>query len=88
MARSDLLKQLFRSYKGRNDDAFLEAAREIVDEERKKNHEVLANELLRILNPGAATGLNGPKPSIPFRRMRIEVLLWWKLTSLTVFCRM
>jgi hypothetical protein len=45
MARSDLLKKLFRSYKGRNDPAFLDAAREIIDDERKKQHISLANEL-------------------------------------------
>ncbi len=52
MARSDLLKKLFRSFKGRNDPAFLEAAREIIDDERKKQHLSLANELQRILSNG------------------------------------
>jgi SpoVK/Ycf46/Vps4 family AAA+-type ATPase len=52
MARSDLLKKLFRSYKGRNDPAFLDAAREIIDDERKKQHVSLANELQRILDNG------------------------------------
>jgi SpoVK/Ycf46/Vps4 family AAA+-type ATPase len=52
MARSDLLKKLFRSYKGRNDPAFLDAAREIIDDERKKQHGSLANELQRILDNG------------------------------------
>jgi SpoVK/Ycf46/Vps4 family AAA+-type ATPase len=61
MARSDLLKRLFRSYRGRNDAAFLEAAREIVAEERKKHHEVLADELLRILDNGAVPSPNGAK---------------------------
>jgi SpoVK/Ycf46/Vps4 family AAA+-type ATPase len=52
MARSDLLKKLFRSYKGRNDPAFLDAAREIIEDERKKQHISLANELQRILDNG------------------------------------
>lgn len=52
MARSDLLKKLFRSYKGRNDPGFLDAAREIIEEERRKQHISLANELQRILDNG------------------------------------
>jgi len=55
MARSDLIKKLFRSYKGRNDPSFLEAARAIIDEERKKQHLSLANELQRIIDNGASS---------------------------------
>jgi SpoVK/Ycf46/Vps4 family AAA+-type ATPase len=64
MARSDLLKKLFRSYKGRNDPAFVDAAREIIDDERKKQHVSLANELQRILDNG--TGLNGVERPVGF----------------------
>lgn len=64
MARSDLLKKLFRSYKGRNDPAFLDAAREIVEDERKKQHISLANELQRILDNG--TGHNGVERPLGF----------------------
>jgi SpoVK/Ycf46/Vps4 family AAA+-type ATPase len=50
MARADLLKQVFKSYKDRDDKMFREAASQIIDEERKKKHIVLANELKRIVN--------------------------------------
>ncbi len=64
MARSDLLKKLFRSYKGRNDPAFLDAVREIIDGERKKQHISLANELQRILDNG--TGHTGSDRALGF----------------------
>ena len=49
MARADLLKKLFASYQRRDDPGFRAAAEEIVQEERKKQHPVLAHELQRIL---------------------------------------
>lgn len=49
MARADLLKKLFISYQQRDDSLFRTAAAEIVEEERKKQHPVLADELGRIL---------------------------------------
>ncbi len=52
MARADLLKKLFISYQRRDDATFRAVASEIVDEERKKHHPVLANELHRILTNG------------------------------------
>ena len=52
MARADLLKQLFRAYRDSDRDSFMDVARSIADEERKKRHPALANELLRILNNG------------------------------------
>ncbi len=55
MARADLLKKLFHSFKSRDDRAFAEAAEEIIDEERKKHHPVVANELERILKNGTAS---------------------------------
>lgn len=53
MARADLLKKLFISYQSRDDAGFRAAASEIVDEERKKHHPILANELQRILTNGS-----------------------------------
>jgi SpoVK/Ycf46/Vps4 family AAA+-type ATPase len=50
MARGDLLKKLFLSYLKRNDDSFKSAALEIIAEEQKKNHTLLAEELQRILS--------------------------------------
>ncbi len=52
MARADLLKRLFEAYQQRDDPGFRCAASEIVSEERKKHHPVLANELERILSNG------------------------------------
>ncbi len=52
MARSDLLKALFRSYKAGDAAGFTSTAREIIDDERKKAHIILANELTRILDNG------------------------------------
>ena len=49
MARADLLKKLFESYQRRDDRGFRAVADEIVQEERKKQHPVLASELQRIL---------------------------------------
>jgi len=52
MARADLLKKLFETYQRRDDEGFRAVALEIVEEERKKQHPVLANELQRILTNG------------------------------------
>lgn len=52
MSRGDLLKKLFRSYKAGSGETFQKAAREIIDEERKKNHVILANDLEKILENG------------------------------------
>ncbi|HIK15365.1 MAG TPA: ATP-binding protein [Leptolyngbyaceae cyanobacterium M33_DOE_097] len=52
MARADLLKRLIQSYQKHDDRAFREAAEEIIAEERKKHHIVLANELERMLKNG------------------------------------
>jgi SpoVK/Ycf46/Vps4 family AAA+-type ATPase len=52
MARADLLKKLIQSYRKHDDLAFCEAAEEIIAEERKKHHVVLANELERMLKNG------------------------------------
>lgn len=60
MTRADFLKQLFRAYKTGDRERFMEAAREIADEERRKQHPALANELLRILNNGAPV----PSPTL------------------------
>ena len=52
MARADLLKKLFETYQRRDDAGFRGIASEIVNEERKKQHLVLANELQCILANG------------------------------------
>ena len=55
MARADLIKRLFECYQKRDDAGFRATADEIVAEERKKHHPVLANEIQRILANGART---------------------------------
>src|SRR2546422_648483 len=52
MARADLLKKLFIGYQCRDDHAFRQAAGDLGDEERRKRHTVLANELEKILQNG------------------------------------
>lgn len=60
MARADLLKRLFRAYRDSDRELFMDVARSIAEEERKKHHSSLANELLRILN----NGIVGATPSL------------------------
>ena len=60
MARADLLKKLFSSFKIEDREAFLRVAEEIIEDERKKNHGILANELKTIIS----TGTSFPKRSL------------------------
>ena len=50
MARADLLKKLFSSFKQEDRDSFYKVASEIIEDERKKNHGILADDLKMILN--------------------------------------
>lgn len=53
MARSDLMKALLRSYQHGDDRTFRSTAEEIIEDERRKRHDLLANELEAILDePG------------------------------------
>lgn len=52
MASGDLLRKLFRSYAKHDDAAFRIALQEIVEEERAKNHRLLASDLEKILLSG------------------------------------
>ncbi len=65
MARADLLKRLFESYQNRDDKGFRATADEMIAEERKKQHPVLANELQRVLANGSKKmdQVNGLSPS-------------------------
>lgn len=54
MTRADVLKKLILSYKRSDDRAFRETVAQIIEEERKKHHPVLANELEQILNNGSS----------------------------------
>jgi SpoVK/Ycf46/Vps4 family AAA+-type ATPase len=57
MARGDLLIKLFKGFKNADNNAFLEAASVIIEDEEKKQHNILANELKRILNGSLSLAL-------------------------------
>ncbi len=65
MARADLLKSLFEAYQRRDDQAFRQAAAEVIEDERKKQHPVLANDLQRILANGIRSmeDVRGTRPA-------------------------
>lgn len=50
MARADLLKKLFSSFNNDDRELFIKTANEIIADERKKNHSILANDLEMVLN--------------------------------------
>lgn len=50
MARADLLKKLFSSFKNDDKELFIKTAHEIIADERKKNHSILADDLEMVLN--------------------------------------
>ncbi len=52
MARADLIKKLFSSFKTEDRETFLKVANEIIEDERKKNHGILADELKMIISNG------------------------------------
>jgi AAA+ superfamily predicted ATPase len=52
MARADLLKKLFSNYKTGDREGFLKIANEIIEDEKKKNHAILADELRMIISNG------------------------------------
>jgi len=47
---SDLIKQLFRSFVGKDNDSFLKAANELIKNEERKKHRILVKELKDILD--------------------------------------
>jgi AAA+ superfamily predicted ATPase len=54
MARADLVKKLFSSFKTNDRDGFVKTANEIIEDERKKNHGALAEELRMIISNNSA----------------------------------
>lgn len=50
MARADLIKKLFSGYCNDDRELFIKTAKEIIDDERKKNHSILADDLEMILS--------------------------------------
>lgn len=61
MASGDYLKRLFKTFNSRDSEAFKAVALEIIADEKRKNHNVLASDLLKILNNGVTeNGLQKP----------------------------
>lgn len=58
MPRADLLKKLFSSYKHNDNETFIKIAYEIIDDERKKNHIILADDLKKIIVNGNSKNIN------------------------------
>lgn len=52
MARGEILRKLFRSFSHNEREAFYAAATELIEEEKSKNHLLLARDLERILQNG------------------------------------
>lgn len=52
MARGEILRKLFQSFSRNEREAFYAAAKELIEEERSKNHLLLANDLEKILHNG------------------------------------
>lgn len=65
MARGDLIKKMLASYQSGDDESFRSAASEVIDEERRKHHQLLADELDTIMAPADPT---------PERRMKVASL--------------
>lgn len=68
MARADLIKKLFSSFKHEDKDGFYKVANELIEDERNKNHGILADELKMILFNGNSTyrnALNAVKTVAP-----------------------
>jgi len=68
MARADLLKKIFSSYKTDDKESFLKAANEIIEDERKKNHGILADELRAIISNGSLFPKKGMSSYIPVKQ--------------------
>ncbi len=66
MTSGDLLKKLFQSYKKRDGEAFNAVALQIIAEEKRKNHNILAEELQRIMKNGASAYKDEPFKSDVF----------------------
>ncbi|NEP63295.1 MAG: ATP-binding protein [Symploca sp. SIO2G7] len=56
MARGELLRKLFRSFSHNEREAFYAAATELIEEEKRKSHTLLARDLEKILHNGNGNG--------------------------------
>lgn len=58
MARSDLLRRMFLAWSANDHSGFLQAASQVIEDERRKNHALLANDLERALRDPRKPGVN------------------------------
>ncbi len=63
MARGEIIRKLFRSFSRNEREEFLVAAKELIEEERNKNHILLARDLEKLLENG--NGYTKPLASNP-----------------------
>jgi SpoVK/Ycf46/Vps4 family AAA+-type ATPase len=61
MTSAHLLKDLFRNYKRRDEDGFYAIAMQIIAEEKRRNHNVLAKELQSIIDNGIGRSVDSPR---------------------------
>lgn len=67
MARGETLRKLFRSFSQDEREAFYAAAMELIEEEKSKNHRLLARDLEKILHNGHSKALaSNPVISQPY----------------------
>lgn len=62
MARGEIIRKLFRSFSRNEREAFYAAAMELIQEERSKNHTLLAEDLEKILQNGHSKPLSASNP--------------------------
>jgi len=70
MADGSLLRQLFGAYAKGDKAVFENAAEQLIQDERAKNHQLLATDLERILRNGRAIGRTQVLPDVPKDRER------------------
>ncbi len=71
MATSDHIKAIFKAFAGRENGLFIQAARDLINEERQKGHTLLAKDLERILSNGNLRSSSVAMPNdVPLDRER------------------
>jgi len=69
MTHSELIKQLFLSFNSKDDDAFMQAARDYIEREKRKKHTIVAKDLEKALYQSASSSTQkGLKTSLPVPR--------------------
>lgn len=72
MARSDLLKELFAAYSRGDDGRFRSVAERVIDDEERKQHRLLAEELREALHRDLRPGASSPLTMQPLPKGRDE----------------